>query len=343
MASDSITASASTSGAVSLPKTGQTTVYSTDDDGQLQRGVAWPSPRFTVDGTGNCVTDNLTGLMWVKGPDSTKRTWQEALDYANGLTLCGYSDWRLPNVNELESLINAEQSDNATWLNNQGFSNVQSSNWYWSSTTPASQTSAACVGMWSGRESAYYKTDSYYVWPVRAGQGEYSATVDLPETGQTTCYDSSGNVISCTGTGQDGDIKAGVTWPSPRFTVDGTGNCVTDNLTGLMWTKDANLPAGKKTWQQALDYANGLTLCGYSDWRLPNKKELRSLIDYSRYSPALSSGHPFTNVQSDDYWLSTTSAIDTSRAWVVVMSSGGVDGSPKDSGRYVWPARAGTP
>ncbi|MBF8251483.1 MAG: hypothetical protein HW382_1111 [Deltaproteobacteria bacterium] len=73
--------------AVNIPKTGQATSYDANnpkkDDGALQRGVAWPSPRFTVDGTGLCVTDNLTGLMWVKTRDGTMRTWQQALDYAN--------------------------------------------------------------------------------------------------------------------------------------------------------------------------------------------------------------------------------------------------------------------
>ena len=66
-------------------------------------------------------------------------------------------------------------------------------------------------------------------------------SVNLPRTGQTICYNVSGTAIACAGTGQDGDTPAGVAWPSPRFTV-GTGaeaKCVTDNLTGLMWTKDA--------------------------------------------------------------------------------------------------------
>jgi hypothetical protein len=153
-----------------LPKTGQTTSYSTGDDGDLERGVAWPSPRFTVDGTGLCVTDNLTGLMWVRTPDSATRTWANALTYANGLTLCGYTDWRLPNVNELESLVNAEQANTATWLNGQGFSNVQAL-FYWSSSTYAYSTAGAWgVGMGVGYVGGYGKTGSYYVWPVRAGQ-----------------------------------------------------------------------------------------------------------------------------------------------------------------------------
>ena len=144
VASDSITYSPM-SLAINLLKTGQTTVYSTDDDGTLQKGTAGPSPRFTV-GTGaeaDCVTDNLTGLMWVKSPDSTTRTWADALTYANNLSLCGYSDWRLPNINELESLINAEQSNIASWLNTQGFSFNLQALYYWSSTTYANYTGYA--------------------------------------------------------------------------------------------------------------------------------------------------------------------------------------------------------
>src|SRR3989304_10455677 len=96
----------------------------------------------------------------------------------------------------------------------------------------------------------------------------YGQQAQLWETGQAACYNSSGSVIACPGTGQDGDIRAGVAWPGPRFTV--SGDCVTDNLTGLMWTKNANLPGTSKTWQQAIDYANGLSLCGYTDRSVPD-------------------------------------------------------------------------
>src|ERR1039457_87617 len=76
----------------------------------------------------------------------------------------------------------------------------------------------------------------------------YAGTIQLPQTGQTSCYDANGNVINCAGTEQDGNVQAGVAWPNPRFTV--SGDCVTDNLTGLMWAKNANL-AGQLTWQGA--------------------------------------------------------------------------------------------
>ncbi|KJU86361.1 secreted protein containing DUF1566, partial [Candidatus Magnetobacterium bavaricum] len=73
-----------------------------------------------------------------------------------------------------------------------------------------------------------------------------AATVSLPKTGQTASYS----------TGDDGALQRGVAWPGTRFSA--TTNTVTDNLTGLVWTKDANLPAATKTWQQALDYVTSM-------------------------------------------------------------------------------------
>ena len=63
--------------------------------------------------------------------------------------------------------------------------------------------------------------------------------VTVPKTGQTTCSDESGVSRPCTGTGEDGEHQKGVAWPNPRFTDNGDGT-VTDNLTGLIWLKDAN-------------------------------------------------------------------------------------------------------
>ncbi len=131
-------------------------MYVAGDDGDLEMGVAWPSPRFTDNNNGT-ITDNLTGLMWVENGnlmitenpgfdnDGTsndgKVTWQHALDYVallNSENYATYTDWRLPNRKELRSLINYQEGDQAaTWLNSQGFSNVMADG-YWTSTTDAS-------------------------------------------------------------------------------------------------------------------------------------------------------------------------------------------------------------
>jgi hypothetical protein len=171
-----------------------------------------------------------------------------------------------------------------------------------------------------------------------------AAPADVPETGQTLCYDTTGTAIACAGTGQDGEHKAGVAWPATRFTpgAGATAACVTDNLTGLMWPADANLAAATRTWQQALDDANALTLCGFTDWRLPNVNELESLVNSETANLAtilISQG--FTNVQANNYWSSTSRADSPANAWFVLMSDGYVSTRSKSDSHYVWPVRAG--
>ncbi|MBI5376806.1 MAG: DUF1566 domain-containing protein [Candidatus Schekmanbacteria bacterium] len=335
-------------GKIELPRTGQTISYATGDDGNIQAGVAWPNPRFT-DNDDETVTDNLTGLMWTKDgnlPNGYK-TWQEALDYIaslNNSNYLGFNDWRLPNVNELKSLLNADEPDSSIWLNTLGFNNVQASN-YWSSSTYTSYTSYAwCVDMDLG---VYVngKTYDYYVWPVRSGQSGLfgSSVISLPQTGQSKCYETFGAEIACTGTGQDGDIQAGVAWPNPRFT-DNVDETVTDNLTGLMWTKDGNLPNGYKKWQEALDYIaslNSSNYLGFNDWRLPNANELKSIANADEPdSTTWLNTQGFNNVQASSYWSSSTWASYTYFAWRVDLRGGVVWDGNKGGYNYVWPVRS---
>lgn len=172
-----------------------------------------------------------------------------------------------------------------------------------------------------------------------------AASVKIPRTGQTTCYSEAGVVIPCEHTGQDGEKQAGVMWPTPRFTDNGDGS-ITDNLTGLIWLKNANCTDtvggvvrsdGLLNWADALAWSNNLAegYCGLSDhsaagdWRLPNINELRSLVDYSRNDPDLAAGHPFSNVQSAWYWSSTSNVVYTAAAFSVGLSRGSIHSTRK--------------
>jgi hypothetical protein len=323
-----------------VEKTGQITKYADGDDGDLQKGVAWPNPRFTDNGDGT-VTDNLTGLLWLKDANCTafffgdstgqnRRSWSNALTAVNSLEAgyCGLTDgssvgyWRLPNVKELESLIHYGVDDPALpntsgtgkWINEDPFTDVQSDR-YWSSTTAENAPWwTFCADMYDGEVYGGVKNNAYcYVWPVRGGGGNLGIASTYPapveKTGQTGCWDAGGNPIDCGGTGQDGEYQKGVAWPNPRFTDNDNGT-VTDNLTGLLWLKNVNNSCfgQKKSWATALSDANNLEAgyCGLADgssagdWRLPNVKELESLPDFSQYGPALPSGHPFSGVQSGE-------------------------------------------
>ena len=160
-----------------VPKTGQTTTFGTRDDGALQMGVAWPSPRFT-DNSNGTVTDNLTGLIWLKNANCFGgQSWTNALATANGLASgsCGLTDgsaagaWRLPNVHELQSLVDYGRVDPAL-PSGHPFTNAQSYS-YWSSTTYAGNTSSAWdVYLGSGYVVDSGKAGTNSVWPVRGGQ-----------------------------------------------------------------------------------------------------------------------------------------------------------------------------
>jgi len=133
-------------------------------------------------------------------------------------------------------------------------------------------------------------------------------------------------------------------WPAlaaGEFIDNGNGT-VTDIGTGLMW-QQATAP-GTYTWQQALAYCENLTLAGHSDWRLPNRNELQSLVDYGRYNPAINTDY-FPDTVSGDfwsgYWSSTTSASYPSYAWGVYFGYGGLNDYFKSNGYYVRAVRGG--
>ena len=172
----------------------------------------------------------------------------------------------------------------------------------------------------------------------------------VARTGQTTSYLE----------GDDGGVGKGVEWPNPMYT-DNENGTVTDNLTGLIWLKNANC-FGVRHWDEAITDCNVLAdgQCGLTDgssggdWRLPNLRELFSLLDHKFYEPALSNsagtgqwtlGDPFINlvtpINSSLYWSSTTYAKGSDAAFYVNLYHGGVDGSGKLGLIFFWPVRGG--
>ena len=170
-----------------------------------------------------------------------------------------------------------------------------------------------------------------------------------PVSGPPAAVEQTGQTVP-SAPGDDGDLQAGVAWPIPRFTDHGDGT-VTDQLTGLIWLKQANCFT-PQPWANALSAANNLASgsCGLmdgsqvGDWRLPNVKELLSLISYGQFAPALPAGHPFAGVlQFSDYWSSTTRPDNQNLAWYVSLTAGEAAAADKVStfSLRVWPVRGG--
>jgi hypothetical protein len=182
---------------------------------------------------------------------------------------------------------------------------------------------------------------------VLAGQGQGQEKnkpeypIKLPQTGQ-----KSSQVV-----GDDGYYQKGVVWPDPRFTdnIDGT---VTDNLTGLVWLKDANC-FGDVYWYGAIAKANNLHSgdCGLTDgsvagdWRIPNRNEFLSLIDVEIDkaecwdNTALPCIHPFIHLAEGEYWTSTRSN-DAAGAWTMYLYIGQPIYRGKSEIHLVWPVRS---
>jgi hypothetical protein len=289
-------------------------------------------PRFEVQG--DTVVDKLTGLAWFRNANIADfpLTWQEALDHVAQMNrdhAAGFTDWRLPNRRELRSLI-SHQSRRPALPNEHLFTNLFQG-WYWSSTTAViSPAHAWYVSMDGGRMFYGGKDQSFMVWPVR---GQSNGV--LPATGQTRCYNETGDIIACAGTGQDGEFVHDCPFPSPRFEI--STEAVIDRLTNLRWRRDADL-AGAVSWKQALEAVALLNKQpgGLDGWRLPNINELESLVDCSAHDPALPAAHPFIALQ-DVYWSSSTSLFEPDWAWALYLNKGAVGVGQKAHAHFhIW-------
>jgi hypothetical protein len=128
---------------------------------------AWAGD-FTVSSNGTTVTDNNTGLEWQRQDDGITRTWESAIAYCENLPLDNKTDWRLPNIKELESITDDSRYNPA--IDTAAFPGTKSSH-YWSSTSYANNTlSAWSVSFGFGDVFNYYKTYFNYVRCVRGGQ-----------------------------------------------------------------------------------------------------------------------------------------------------------------------------
>ena len=344
-----------------LPATGQAISQSDGDDGAVQAGKPWPDPRFSDNHNGT-VRDNLTGLVWsgdanplinrsTRSDSKGEVVWQKALDAIkrlNAEAYLGYGDWRLPNLNELASLVHQGEPAQNTWFNFNGFTNSVAAGYWSSSSFTRDAARAWTVQMDGGSVDTLQKNGSALVWPVRGGSSM------LPSTGQVACFDSTGLKIECSGTGQDGELRMGFPWTALRFSGNGNGT-ISDNLTGLIWPQNAN-PAmdaqiarssdGSVLWPDALGFItsiNSTEYLGFSDWRLPNRNELLSLVNYAETTPGVHLNKAGASDIQEKYWSSGTSAASSSNAWNVNMSGKVVEQNKYDLrfGSYVWPVRGG--
>ncbi len=279
--SHQLNAQTTTKSMAKLPDTGQTSDYTTTFGEDADYTTNPPS--FTNNGNGT-VTDNVTGLMWQQ-TDGGEMTVESAATYVAALRVGGYSNWRLPTAHEGFSILNHQNNNPA--INTTYFTTTTAEYWW---------TSDKQVG------------DATKIWCTNAGGGigNHPKAETVSAGGAKKFHARAVRNITPS------------TTVANQFTDNGDGT-VKDNLTGLTWQKAPN--TSTLSWEQALVYAEGLTLGGASDWRLPNIKELQSINDERLTAPSVNATI-FSTIGTKNYWSSTTLPNQTPRAWYLSTQFG---------------------
>ncbi len=278
---------------------------------------------FKDNGDGT-VSDLKTGLMWAKKA-VTPVTWKQAVSGAKSYSLAGYKDWRLPSIKEMYSLIHFEGSFTGSSSTSKPYIDTKTFDYSWGDVSAGER-----------EMDVQYTTTAEYVDTTM--HGDHTVFGVNFADGRIKGY----GTVSPHGTKtfEALYVRGSTAYGKNKFVLGGDGTII-DKATGLTWQQGDN---GKATsWKSALAYCEGLSLAGKKDWRLPNAKELQSIVDYSR-SPAttgtaaISSLFKVTTVESW-YWSSTThlegpAATGRNAVYVAFGRATGYMASPPGTGNY---------
>lgn len=217
------------------------------------------------------VTDNNTGMMWQKTPDYKHHSYDNAISYCETLTTAGYSDWRLPTIKELYSLADfrgeivnpRKESENTPYIDTNYFDfqydkRMAYIGQYWSKT----KYTLGPLHNTENVEGAFgYNFADGHIKSYETGYefGTDEQNIHAP-----------GNFVRC--------VRGEENVYGVNDFVSNNDGTITDKATGLMWQQADD--GTRRNWQDSLAYAENSTLAGHADWRLPNIKELQSIVKY---------------------------------------------------------------
>ncbi len=319
--------------------TGQTDSY--DKDGSVgeyyygQDADYYDSMPFSYTNNGDgTITDNSTNLMWQEIPIDTKMSWAEAMEYCENLELGGYDDWRLPTAKELFSLSDFSvgwpfiDTDYFGMPDENAYSNVNMSGGQGGTAqgggpqtgnmqegqmlpplgegmqegqTPPPSSGSTNDDSISKDEGQFWSSD-YYLVDTEESRNGVAFGVNHA-TGHIKAYQANGSGMF----GKNVRAVRGDEYAVNQF-IDNGDQTITDTATNLMWTSvDLGVAVD---WETALEMAENSEFAGYTDWRLPDVKELQILLDYSGNYPAIDPEF-FSCTELEDnenyyYWTSTS-------------------------------------
>lgn len=227
-----------------------------------------PSYRDNGDGT---VSDLVTGLMWQQDAGD-KLTFEQAVDGADSFNLAGYDDWRLPTIKELFSLINFDGTDvscpsNMDCSDGQPFIDTD----YFAFEYGDESSGERLIDSQFASSTVYTSTTmngAHTMFGVNLADGRIKGYGTAPMRGQS---EDKGFFVLY--------VRGSADYGVNDFSDNGNGT-ITDAATGLTWMQDDS--GYGMDWNEALNYCESMTLAGNDDWRLPDIKELQSIVDYSR-------------------------------------------------------------
>ena len=277
-------------------ETGEEISKPTEEDDLYGQDAQFEStaPAFKDNGDGT-ITDLNTGLMWQKTPDFQRHPFYEAFNYVKGLKTGGYNDWRLPTIKELYSIANfngelspRDMANSTPYIDTNYFdfeydSHLAFAGQYWSST-------------------------KYVKGPIQNIQIEGAFGFNFAD-GHIKSYETGLYFNGQEGVRAPGCFVRAVRGKENVYGVndfmDNNDGTITDKATHLMWQQSDD--GHTYNWKEALIYAKNSELAGYTDWRLPNTKELQSIVDYDKKDiPAIDENF-FTCTNKDSwFWTSTT-------------------------------------
>ncbi len=191
-------------------------------------------------------------------------------------------------------------------------------------------------GLYSGGKTAAAADANLIAADIKSGVAIFGKTGtftgnNIPDTGQITGYATS-------------DDASYASSAQPGYTDNGDGT-TTDIRTGFMWAKDGSgagcNSGGTALWEVAGNFCQNLTFAGFTDWRMPNIRELMSITDYGAASTAKINGTYFPNTAAEAYWAATTYVPNTAYAWTVAFNDGLVGATSKAGSYYIRCVRGG--
>ena len=276
------------------------------------------------------VRDNVTGLIW-----EVKQAKDDIKDYSNPHDADNDYTWydSNPETNGGDAGTPGDGTDTEDFinaLNSERFGG--NSDWR----LPTIKELASLANL--GRYGSVINSD--YFHNTSMSSDYWSATTYASYTSSAWCvhfYLGNGHPNLKSGSRYVRVVRSGQSGSFDPLVINGDGT-VTDTGTGLTWQQQG--PDSEMNWKGALAYCETLSLGGYTDWRLPSREELRSIVDYGKYDPAMDTEY-FPDIRSSSYWSATTNAGSTSYAWYVYFSLGYGPSSTKSGSRYVRGVRSG--